>query len=81
MSSAGLPPDPASESPRSGIVNEYFPRKNLYHYIKMDFIFQYPLYLIIRPRKGPNFRGLRKKFHENVPYPRQNDTMITCQSR
>jgi hypothetical protein len=44
MSSAGLPPNPASESPRSGIGHEYFPRKNLYHYIKTHFIFQYPLH-------------------------------------
>gem|GEM_PF-6596705 len=55
MSSAGLPPVPASESPRSGISHEYFPRKNLYHYIKMDFIFQYPLYLSSGQEKGPNF--------------------------
>lgn len=62
MSSAGLPPDPASESPRSGIVNEYFPRKNLYHYIKMDFIFQYPLYLSLGPEKGRIFEACGKNF-------------------
>lgn len=81
MSSAGLPPVPASESPRSGISHEYFPRKNLYHYIKMDFIFQYPLYLSSGQEKGRIFEVCRKSFKKTCRICAKNYTMITCQSQ